>query len=127
MRSATPFFLTALLACGADPSRSGGAPAAPEADPSALPDPFGRVAPEQLAPKLDRAHLECDGAGWLVTAEVAGRADSVRAVIVRTEGPKGAWDLTLSRKSFAEGALWQPFRTLLEDPKAECDTFSSAV
>jgi hypothetical protein len=130
MRPATPSFLVTLLACGDGTNPAGHAPAASTAAPdapAALPDPFVRVAPEDLVPVFDRAQLECDGAGWLLTAELVGRVDAVRAVIVRTEGRSGAWDLDLRAQPMAEGAVWQPFRRLLEDPTAECDRYESAV
>jgi hypothetical protein len=77
-----------------------------------------RVPPEALPAALDAAYLDCDADRWLVVAEVAGRAASARATLIR---PGGTDVLAMESLPFADGALWQRFEASIDDPARPCD------
>ena len=128
MKQATPF-LVFLLACGQGPSGEPSEtdplvtvpPTEPPAPTAPGGDPFERITPEELRPEIDSAWFECDGIDWAVTLEVAGRAASARAVVVRNADDPLAWDLDLAPGELVEGALWQPFRGAASDLALPCN------
>ena len=92
-----------------------------------LPDAGGveRVPPEALPPAIDAAYLDCDADRWLVVGEVAGRAASARATLVR---PGAAAEvLPMTAVPFAEGALWQRFEAVIDDPARPCERAGATV
>jgi hypothetical protein len=114
MRTATLFLL--LGGCGLTAATEGGSPGT-----SGATDPFRRVTPDELAPALDTAYLDCDGDGWLVVAEVAGRAASARGVVVRTTGAPLALELPLEKQETDPASPWVRFQLEIEDPAIPCD------
>lgn len=111
------------LACG-DPG-SGVEASRPPAP--AARDPFVRVGPEGLRPTLDATFARCEEGRWLVSADVAGRASAVRAVVLRTEGEPLLVDLELAPQEMPEGSLWERYADELPADVGACDAPRSAT
>lgn len=85
-------------------------------------DPAPRLtptAPAALPPSLDAVRFDCDADAWRVSADVVGRAATLRATVVLRDGTRLPLPVEPGEPVAAD-AVFQPFSAVRDDPEHPC-------